>query len=197
MDGATGLGSGFVIQAEVSDDIGISMVEIRIDGVLAFTKEAPPWGWAAPATLTPGSHTIEITAYDIAGTTTKDSITASIGAPCTNNSMCPAGNLCAGGTCVLGGGAAGGLGTSCEGNNDCSSGICAGDGAGTQYCVISCAADQESCPSGFDCLSNVCWPGAEEGICSVGSSGRRNTAPTFLLLGLAALWITRRRRSAK
>ncbi|MBA2539524.1 MAG: hypothetical protein H0V17_07815, partial [Deltaproteobacteria bacterium] len=131
---------------------------------------------------------------DVAGTTSKDTITASIGAPCTDNSMCPTGNVCAGGRCILGDGSVGGLGTECVGNNDCSSGICAGDGAGTQLCVVSCATATE-CPSGFDCLSTVCWPAAEEGICSVGSTGRRNTAPTFLLLALAALFITRRRRS--
>jgi hypothetical protein len=197
-NGATNLTTGFLVEADVSDETGIDMVEFRIDNQLITTKVKPPWTFQSPATLAQGTHTLEITAYDVAGTATKDSITASIGAPCDTDSMCPQGNVCVQGRCVLGGGSAGGLGTNCTGNQDCSSGQCAGDGAGAQYCVESCDPALDACPSGFDCLgegvNGVCWPGVEEGICSVGSNGRRNTAPTFLLLGLAALWITTRRR---
>jgi hypothetical protein len=40
----------------------------------------------------------------------------------------------------------------------------------------------------------VCWPGGDEGVCNVGRNNNGRIAPTFLLLGLIALFLTRRRR---
>lgn len=198
MANATGLAQGFPIQAQIDDDIGVASVELRIDNQLVDTKTAKPYAWVAPASLGQGSHQIEITAYDFSGTPGKSMIMATLGASCTSNDMCPSGNVCLQGRCVLGGGSAGGLGTSCEGNANCASGQCAGDGDGTQLCVESCDPALDACPSGFECLGDtgagVCWPSSSEGICNVGVNGSGKAAPTFLLLGIAALWITRRRR---
>lgn len=198
MANATGLPMGFPIQAQIEDDIGVATVELRIDNQLIDTKTAKPYAWAAPASLGQGSHMIEITAYDFSGTAAKQMISATLGNSCVGDSDCPSGNVCLQGRCVLGGGAQGGLGTTCGGNADCSSGQCANDGAGTQLCVEACDPALAACPSGFECLGNtgaaVCWPSASEGICNVGANGGGKAAPTFLLLGIAALWITRRRR---
>lgn len=198
MNGATGLAAGFPIQAQISDDVGISKVELRIDNMLIDTKEQAPWAWAAPMSLGQGTHQIELTAYDFSNTPAKQMVSATLGNPCEDNSMCPSGNVCLQGRCVLGNGQSGGLGTSCGTNGDCASGQCAGDGAGTQLCVEGCDPALQACPSGFECLGDagaaVCWPAASEGICNVGGNGGGKAAPTFLLLGIAALWITRRRR---
>jgi len=198
MNNQTGLAAGFPIQAQANDDIGVAKIELRIDNQLVATKEASPWAFTAPMSLGQGSHMIELTAYDFSGTTAKQMVTISLGTACTGDSECPSGNVCLQGRCVLGGGAAGGLGTTCAGNESCSSGSCAGDGAGTQLCVEACDPAAAGCPSGFECLgeqgSAVCWPSASEGICNVGTNGGGKAAPTFLLLGLAALVITRRRR---
>ncbi len=195
---ATGLTLGFPIEVTVADDTGILKVEVRIDNMLTATKEKAPWNFQAPPALSQGSHMIEVTAYDYSMTTTKQTITATLGNPCVAADDCPANNVCVQGRCVLGGGAAGGLGTTCTGNGDCSSGQCANDGAGNQYCVESCDPAGTACPGGFECLGEaggaVCWPSADGGICNVGANGTGKAAPTFLLLGIAALWITRRRR---
>jgi MYXO-CTERM domain-containing protein len=198
MNGATGLSKGFAIQAQAQDDVGVAKVELRIDNMLISTKESGPFAWAAPMNLSDGNHQIEITAYDYSGTSAKQMVTASIGNACVAESDCPSGNVCLQGRCVLGGGQAGGLGTSCGSPAECSSGQCAGDGAGTQLCVEACDPALDACPSGFECLGEtgtaVCWPSQSEGICNVGSNGGGKAAPTFLLLGLAALFVTRRRR---
>ncbi len=198
MANATGLPQGFPIQAQIEDDVGVAKVELRIDNQLVDTKEAKPFAWVAPASLGQGSHQIELTAYDFSGTSAKQMVMATLGNSCTGDSECPSGNVCLQGRCVLGGGSQGGLGTTCEGNANCSSGQCAGDGAGTQLCVEACDPALDGCPSGFECLGDtgaaVCWPATSEGICNVGTNGSGKAAPTFLLLGIAALWITRRRR---
>jgi MYXO-CTERM domain-containing protein len=141
---------------------------------------------------------IEITAYDFSNTPGKTMIMATLGNSCVTADECPENNVCLQGRCILGGGTQGGLGTTCGGNVDCSSGQCAGDGAGTQLCVEGCDPALDACPSGFECLGETgsaeCWPSASEGICNVGTNGGGKAAPTFLLLGLAAIWITRRRR---
>jgi len=196
--GQTGLPAGFPVQAQINDDVGVAKVELRIDNVLIATKEKSPWAFTAPMNTTDGTHQIELTAYDFSGTTAKKMIMATVGSACTTADECPANNVCVQGRCVLGGGAAGGLGTTCTNNSDCSSNQCAGDGAGNQFCVESCDPAGAACPDGFDCLGNpgsaVCWPGAEEGVCNVGANGHGKAAPTFLLIGLAAIFVLRRRR---
>ncbi len=88
-----------------------------------------------------------------------------------------------------------GLGSTCGGNGDCDSGTC-GTGDGGSKCVMACSAgNNDTCPSGFDCLDNgggngVCWP-TQGGCCD--SSGRG--APTALIgIALVGLVLRRRRR---
>jgi len=197
-EGATNLQPMFAIKSTATDDIGISKVELKIDGQLVSTLTSAPYQWAAPSTLAQGNHTIEITAYDVGNTPASDTVHASLGMPCDQASDCenPT-DVCVDGRCVRGGGVGGGLGTTCTNNTDCASGMCAADADGNHYCVEPCDPTQNGCPGGFGCVATggsggVCWPGADsgQGTCSAGG----HAAPGFLLMGIAALFVTRRRR---
>ena len=153
------------------------------------TRQAPPNGvfaWNAPTTLAAGPHTVALTATDYANRTVMQTATVTVMASCTS-APCASGFSCLGGICYPGSNVDGGLGASCEGNGDCSTGQCASDGE-VSHCTATCDTGNV-CPSGYTCLSeaNVCWP-EEGGGCSTTGS------PASLLLGLGALMFVRRRR---
>jgi len=69
-------GAGSVISGTVdvivdaSDDIGVSYVEFYVNGILEFTDNNSPWGFAwDTSTLPAGDHVLYIKAYDAAGNT--------------------------------------------------------------------------------------------------------------------------------
>lgn len=194
---ATGLDKGFQIKSDCTDDVAISKAELRIDNNLIATLTQGPYIWTAPAALAQGMHTLEVTCYDIGNTPSKDTIKASLGNPCSQSSDCATGtDVCVDGRCVRGSGAAGGLGTTCGTNTECASGSCTSDAGGNHYCVESCDPAADGCPSNFTCIpsgaSGVCWPGGDGGggVCSSGG----NSGPAFLLMGIAAILVIRRRR---
>jgi hypothetical protein len=186
----------FPVRADVSDDRVIIKTEFRLDGQLIKTLEDGPWNFNAPPTLAPGRHRVELTAYDRAGNTTKGTVSVAFGSVCTENSECDGTNVCLDGRCVAGPGSDGGLGSTCETNDQCASNQCANDG-NNGYCVEGCDPAASGCPSGFACEetspgAGVCWPSSGDGGgCNTGDT---NGGPFVLLLGLAALLITRKRR---
>jgi uncharacterized protein (TIGR03382 family) len=189
--------AGFPVRADITDDIGVSKAELRIDGTLISTVNGAPWVFNAPTTIGQGSHHVEVTGYDLSNNSAKAAIDVSIGTVCTATGCADPNQVCVDGHCVAGPGANGGLGSACTANADCASGQCASDGT-NKYCVEPCDPAKDMCPSGFGCLAagtaGVCWPGAGAG----GGGGGCNTGDqggTILLgLGFAALLITRRRR---
>ncbi len=198
MDGATNLQPKFPIKSMAMDDVGISKVELRIDGQLISTLEQAPFVWNAPADLAQGNHAIELTAYDVGGTPAKDTIHASLGMPCDTSSDCEnATDVCVDGRCVRGSGVGGGLGTDCGNNTDCASGQCAADADGNHYCVEPCDPALNGCPSGFGCVAagdgGVCWPGADSGGAGCNAGGGQTTGGLFLL-GIGLAFSLRRRR---
>jgi len=191
--------AGFQISA-TSVDNGpqpMAKVELRIDGTLVdMQTSGSPNTFTAPTTIGEGQHTIEVTSYDQQMTPGKASVQVTVGPPCKKDSDCQTmGDVCVAGRCVAGPSLAGGLGTPCMANTDCSSQVCGSDGTNS-YCVEPCMTGQ--CPSGFSCLlqgaSGVCWPGGNDGG---GGGGGCDVAPggaisSGLLFG--ALVLTRRRR---
>lgn len=71
-DGAV-VAPGFAIAADVTDDGGITEVELLIDGVSVDSTSDAPFEFTAPGDLDPGTHVVEIIARDGSGEST-DSI---------------------------------------------------------------------------------------------------------------------------
>jgi uncharacterized protein (TIGR03382 family) len=189
--------AGFPVSANVMDNVGVQMATLKIDGATVTGQSSSGFSWTAPTNLGQGSHHVEVTGVDLAGNTATAAVDVTIGHACTQNSDCTdSSNVCVGGHCVPGPGAAGGLGTKCTQNSECASGQCASDSTGDSYCVVPCSTTMNTCPGGFGCVASggtdgVCWPGADGGggCASNGSNGA-----VLMLLGLGAVLITRRRK---
>ncbi|HEY5923942.1 MAG TPA: Ig-like domain-containing protein [Kofleriaceae bacterium] len=190
---------GFPVQAQIMDDRIVAKAEFRLDGQLIKTLEEGPWNFNAPPTLGQGKHKVEVTGIDRGGNQVKGTVNVQYGTVCMSATDCTtAGNVCIDGHCVAGPGMPGGLGSPCAGNAECASNQCGSDGAGNSYCVEACDLAANACPSGFVCQDSgggagVCWPGGEEdgGFCN---SGRSSNGALLLFIGLAAMFVTRKRR---
>ncbi len=200
MDPKTGdnVQPGFPLHAQVTDDQGVAKVELRVDGQLVLSLVNAPYAFNAPATLGDGTHTAEVTGYDVFGATTKASVQVVIGKPCEKPADCPLDtDTCIGGRCVPGPGVQGGLGSTCVSGTDCASGQCEGDATG-RYCVETCQPGAGQCPDGFGCLQNgpggICFPGFDDG--GGGGCSSSSGAPVGFGLGFAALLFVRRRKRA-
>ncbi|MEP6862976.1 MAG: Ig-like domain-containing protein [Deltaproteobacteria bacterium] len=188
---------GFAIAVQAADDVAISKVELRIDGTLIDTDTSAPFSFTAPATLSQGSHHVEATATDASNNSAKAAIDVVYGELCTTNGCTDSTQVCDNGHCVPGPTTTGGLGSPCTDNTVCASGSCGDDGAGNKYCVTACDPTNNTCPSGFGCVSTgaatgVCWPGDNGGGggCNTGSGGGSILAG----LGFAAALLSRRKR---
>jgi hypothetical protein len=192
---------GFAVSAEIADDVAVSSAELRVDGQLVGTATATPYVFSGPATMTDGTHTIEVTGYDNAGAPGRARVQVVVGPGCTSAGECPnASDACLAGRCIAGPGATGGLGQVCTAATDCASWLCANDD-GAQYCVEACKPGRGQCPDGFGCRDDgmgggVCWPGFTESSGGCTAAGRDAPLGSLVLgLGLAAA-LRRRRRPA-
>jgi MYXO-CTERM domain-containing protein len=187
---------GFVVRVAATDDVAIDRVELWIDGVdTGVVGRIPPYLVAAPDTLEPGPHTIEIKAFDVQGTPANATVDVDLGPPCTASKGCSGADVCVMGVCVPGPDTPGGLGSFCTGNTECLSNQCIGDQAGTMLCVEQCDLSPGSCPESFSCLpagaAGVCWQTDDGGCCDAG--GGSPAGPALLGLGVLALLARRRR----
>lgn len=202
------VGQGFEIQASATYHMPLDRAELHIDGTLIDTVTAPPYVFTAPAELPEGPHELEVRVFSKAGAQGKQTITVHRSPPCTSASQCGDDQTCVEGRCVLGPGSPGGLGETCVNGEDCFSGFCGGDAAGTRYCVETCELGGNGCPCGFSCINagagGACWPGGnacDDGGCAVSPGGAsagagRGSSPALpMVLGFAfgALFLRRRR----
>lgn len=71
-EGQSFTGGSLMISATATDDLGVSAVEFREDGVLTKTITAPPYQASSNIASIDGAHTIEARAYDAAGNVSAD-----------------------------------------------------------------------------------------------------------------------------
>ncbi len=103
----------------------------------------------------------------------------------------------------------GGIGSICDDNEDCISGLC-GEGPGGKLCSELCDPAASDCPDGFECLvagdSGACWPSSGDeddpnsnmiGGCAVSSSSSSGVGALPLFMLCLMLAVTRRRRCAR
>jgi hypothetical protein len=200
--------NGSAVQAGGEVDVtctspdGVEEVDFNFDGAAVSTLTAAPFKFQVPTSASDGTHTIQV----LCATNKQASAVATemvvVGAKCTDASSCPMNDLCYEMACVAGPNATGGIGMPCTKNGDCVSNLCANDGS-MAACVVPCDTSADHCPDGFGCVATggtantngVCFPGAPHsggggGCCQTGGS----PAGPLLLGGIAALWITRRKR---
>lgn len=142
VDGAV-VPPGFTVSVDATDDVGVTAVELRIDGASIATASAAPFEFTAPADLAEGSHVVEVIAGDGTGeTSTSIAVEVSADAP-------PEGDDPPGDDDGDGGGDDGGdgeAGGDADGdgvpdgaNNSLVGGCAAGGGAGSAWLVLALA----------------------------------------------------------
>lgn len=187
---------GFSVEVECTSARPIQEVQLSIDGVLKGTLTAPPYTFPTAPSLAEGPHKIGVLcATDQQAITTKQ-IDVILGNPCTSDDQCMAGYICFDGACIAGPETPGGLGATCTSNTECKAGACASDGT-VMACTIPCDLSAKNCPTGFGCLeagtTGVCWAGYDDGTGGCCDAGGDPRGALVLCLGVAAVWITRRR----
>jgi MYXO-CTERM domain-containing protein len=204
-DGAQVRG-GFTVLVDASDNNTVTEVRLVVNGMPSGTLITEPYIFNSPGGLADGPVAIQAMATDNRGDTTTRTINVTLDNSCSSDDDCGGSQICVGSRCEIPPGGEGGLGSECEGTDDCMSGQC-GTVGDESLCTADCdpAADG-SCPDGFACLSTesgggACWPsadggGATTGGCGVGTASGRSGgggggAALALVFAVAAL---RRRR---
>lgn len=150
------VGSFFVVEAEATDDVEVSRVELYLNSALSATLYGPPYIFNAQG-LPSGQATIEVRAYDNADEMGSTSITVNVDNACMNNDDCPNATSCEDGQCLP---ITGGIGDECVADDDCISGLC-GMVGDQQYCTQLCDLAAQDCPGDFECID----AGGGQGAC--------------------------------
>jgi hypothetical protein len=196
-EGATLTGS-FTVQVDAQDNYVVATTELYVDDVMITSADLPPYEMIVPKTIMPGTHTIEVRAFDANNNSASTMITITTEAECAGDGDCQGeGQRCNEWYCV------GDLGAVCQGHEDCSADQRCGAVEGENRCTVSCVPSSPDCPSGFECVASIggasgqCWPGGGEGGCGcvVGARlGGVGAGLGALLLGGVGLVLARRRR---
>lgn len=160
--------SNVTVKATVTDDVGVTKVELYVDGNLDSTHAAAPYTFMPG--LEPGTHTLKVVGHDAAGNKGQAQVTVTVDGSEGGSSppSSPQGNddpspnpSGPGGTPQPDPGGdgepvpdgMGEYGASCQDAADCVSNMCAQDPAAAgMYCTQSCDPWQNPCPGSADCL---------------------------------------------
>ncbi len=177
---------GFPVTAVYSSPLLTLSANMALDNGTQQPAANGVLAWNAPASIGAGDHSVSVSAVDYADRTSSQTVNVKVMEACTSSDSCASGFACLGGFCLPGRDVDGGLGATCEANNECSTGSCSSDGT-SSYCTAQCDPGN-SCPSGFQCLAgaNQCWPSTDGGCSTSGS-------PSWLA-ALGLLFLRRRRR---
>jgi len=159
------LGSSFLVQLAVSDDVGVVRVVLHVNGQVAGERTTAPFTFQLQ-NLPAGTMTLEAVAYDGAGRTGSSSTQVTV----TAGSTAPAQGKV--------------FGAACTGGAECQSSICvAGATAGALFCSKTCAGPAD-CPTTMECAQNLC---RQKGGAQVGDFGGACDGPQDCASGLCAL----------
>lgn len=191
---------GDAVEATIADESPISKVELSINNVVYETKTSPPYSFQIPDTSPLGQVRLEVLATDDQGNAAGNKVTVYVGtgdeSPC-DSGECPSGYDCIDMLCFPSSESSGELGALCNGDETCDSGVCAVFEE-EERCSQTCNAEN-TCPEGFECLSDVaCWPkesSKSSSLCSIAKPGSGFAGSLGLLFLALAFGRRRRRRS--
>jgi MYXO-CTERM domain-containing protein len=189
---------GSAIVADITDASDIARAELIVNGTQVAEKTSAPWSFELPDGTEAGELLLAIRAHDALGNVSQAVVHAYLPtgeeASCSGADDCGDGLECsAEGLCIPGDGI-GGLGATCNGNEQCETQLCA-EADGEKRCSQRCDATTP-CPEGFECRSETaCWPVADEdGGCAAAGPGSSSGLGLVWLVALVALVARRRQR---
>jgi hypothetical protein len=160
-EGST-LGPSFTALASVSDNVGVSRVELLIDGKPMAQRTVAPYNF--PVTLANGKHVLHVVAYDAVNNRGQVAVSVTVtggqDAPSPSQPPAPKGSF----------------GAACTAPKDCKSNLCAEDvQAQLRYCTESCllSGGASSCPATSACLPTLSGPY----VCGPPGSAKLPTLP--------------------
>lgn len=189
--------AGFPVRARGNSEVDLVKARLFIDGEFLGEVDGEPWVFNAPRDLEIGVYQVTVEMEDQLGNVGSESLSVVRDEPCN----CADGEVCIDDSCFAGPDAIGGIGTSCDSDEECDSGLCARSGD-EGYCTAVCDLGDEtedSCPLGFACTdaggTGVCWSAPSDETTGCGCSSSRGGGSTALLLfALALLGVRTRRR---
>jgi hypothetical protein len=75
-----GVASSFEVRVDATDNVGVTRVELLLDGTMVGERGTPPYTFVLAA-VAEGSHTLTAAAYDAAGNRGSDTVSVMVGTP--------------------------------------------------------------------------------------------------------------------
>jgi len=181
---------------------GIAKVVLHLNGSpwieaqgAAFGATGQPefsYSLLVPGNVPDSTYDVFVRAHDDLGTFTDSAtVTVNKGAPCVTADTCLDDQRCEAGRCFWDP-PTGQLGEACTYPQFCISNQCVATSEG-EICTQTCEVDDaDSCPSGFECFSGMCFTAVDGGCCSASRGSWLHGSLLTLIVG----FILRRRRAS-
>ncbi|MCK5800860.1 MAG: hypothetical protein KAI47_26915, partial [Deltaproteobacteria bacterium] len=150
--------SPLTLKVDATDDVGVISVAIKVGGTTKKTLTQAPYD--AVLDLTPGAHTLEVTAQDATG----NAASAHVDITVSNTSPYDGGPKLHDSATLPEGGTPGTFGSPCASTGDCDKDLVCRptvEGAATMFCTQTCIVGFATCPEGSECETR-----GGEAICS-------------------------------